>query len=67
MKLITTCPECGYKLGRSEGGTNTELKCPKCGAQLHYEILNDTVTIEILQHSEKVPRHIKTYAEQLSK
>ncbi len=54
MSLITTCPECGYKLGRSETGTKTETKCPKCKAGLRYEVTEDGVTIRIL--------HLPVYA-----
>ena len=53
MKLITTCPECGYKLGRSETGTKTETKCPRCKTPLHYEVINTKVIIEIMGHPAK--------------
>jgi transcription initiation factor TFIIIB Brf1 subunit/transcription initiation factor TFIIB len=59
MKLFTTCPECGYKLGRSGDGTNTETSCPKCGALLNYEVMDGKVTVEILRHSAKSPAHLK--------
>lgn len=66
MKLFTICPECGYKLGRSEEGTDTEAPCPKCGSLLNYKVKEDKVLIEVLQHSERPRRHIRNYAEKLS-
>lgn len=66
MKLFTMCPECGYKLGRSEEGTDTEASCPKCGSLLNYKVKEGKVLIEVLQHSERSRRHIKNYADRLS-
>lgn len=65
MKLFATCPECGYKLGRSEDGTVTEVFCPKCSALVRYEITDGKVTAEIIQHSDKTAKHIRRYAEKL--
>lgn len=53
--FIISCSECGYRLGRSAGGTETEMKCPKCGAQIKYSVYGPKVTVEILKHSEKKP------------
>lgn len=65
MKLFATCPECGYRLGRSEDGTMTEVICPKCSALVCYEVNDGKVTVEIIQHSGKTAKHIRKYAEKL--
>jgi phage FluMu protein Com len=56
MKLYTNCPECGYRLGRSGTGTNTEMICPRCRAVLNYEVDDGVVTIKILRHADNIKR-----------
>ena len=34
IKLMSACGCCGHIFGRSADGTKTELRCPKCGAEV---------------------------------
>lgn len=51
MKLYTFCSSCGHVLGRSGAGTATEMKCPKCGAEIEYAVEDKKVTVTILRPS----------------
>lgn len=65
--LYTFCSECGYRFGRSAGGTETELECPKCGAKIKYSVIGPKVTVEILEHSSKKPaKRLIRYSEELA-
>ena len=53
IKLLSACSCCGHIFGRSADGTRTELRCPKCGAEMEYCVTGDTVTVRVLRLSEK--------------
>lgn len=53
MKYYTFCSSCGHILGRSTAGTETELKCPKCGAEIAYAVDDKKVTVTLLRPSSK--------------
>ena len=53
IKLLSACSCCGHIFGRSADGTRTELRCPKCGAEMEYCVTGDTVTVRVLKLSEK--------------
>lgn len=53
MKLFTFYSSCGHKFGRSGSGTETEMKCPKCGAEIAYTVDEQTVIVKIIKPSEK--------------
>ena len=36
IKLLSACSCCGHIFGRAADGTRTELRCPKCGAEMEY-------------------------------
>lgn len=66
MKLYTFCSSCGHSLGRSTAGTETEIRCPKCGAEIEYAVEDKKVTVTILRPSMKQPaKRIKQYSENL--
>lgn len=66
MKLYTFCSSCGHCLGRSGAGTETEIRCPKCGAEIEYAVEDKKVTITILRPSMKQQaKRIKPYSENL--
>lgn len=66
MKFYTFCSSCGHALGRSGAGTETEVRCPKCGAQLEYAVEDKKVTVTLLQPSSKQQaKRLKQYSEQL--
>lgn len=53
IKLMSACGCCGHIFGRSADGTKTELRCPKCGAEVEYCVTGDTVTVRVVRLSEK--------------
>ena len=53
IKLLSACSCCGHIFGRSADGTRTELRCPKCGAEMEYCVTGETVTVRVLKLSEK--------------
>lgn len=53
MKFYTFCSSCGHGLGRSGVGTATEVRCPKCGAEIEYAVEDKKVTVTILRPSAK--------------
>lgn len=53
MKYYTFCSNCGHILGRSAAGTATEIKCPKCGAEIEYAVEDKKVTVTLLRPSSK--------------
>ena len=55
-KLLTFCSSCGHKFGRSGNGTQTETFCPKCGAEIEYEVNDTTVIVKLLKPSTKKQR-----------
>lgn len=66
MKFYTFCSSCGHSLGRSGAGTETEVRCPKCGAQLEYAVDDKKVIVTILQPSSKQQaKRMKQYSEEL--
>ena len=52
---LTFCTVCGYKLGRSREGTESEVICPRCGALVCYAVKEDAVTVRMLKPSPKKP------------
>ncbi len=66
MKFYTFCSSCGHVLGRSGVGTETEVRCPKCGAELEYAVEDRRVTVTILRPSMKQQaKRIKQYSEEI--
>lgn len=66
MKFYTFCSSCGHALGRSAEGTETEVRCPKCGAQLEYAVEDKKVIVTLLQPSLKQQaKRMKQYSEEL--
>lgn len=66
MKLYTFCSSCGHVLGRSGAGTATEMKCPKCGAEIEYAVEDKRVTVTILRPSSKQQTgRLKNYSEKI--
>jgi len=59
IKLLSACSCCGHIFGRSADGTRTELRCPKCGAEMEYCVTGDTVTVRVLKLSEKQKERMK--------
>lgn len=53
MKLLASCCNCGHRFGRSAEGTQTDLRCPKCGAEIEYMVGNNTVTVRLVRLSAK--------------
>lgn len=53
MKLLASCCNCGHRFGRSADGTQTDLRCPKCGAEIEYIVGNNTVTVRLVRLSAK--------------
>ena len=53
MKLLASCCNCGHIFGRSADGTQTELRCSKCGAEIEYTVANNSVTVRMLRLSAK--------------
>ena len=53
IKLLSACNCCGHIFDRSADGTRTELRDPKCGAEMEYCVTGDTVTVRVLRLSEK--------------
>lgn len=63
MKYYTFCSSCGHILGRSGEGTATELKCPKCGAEIEYAVEDKKVTVTLLRPSSKQQaERLKSYS-----
>ncbi len=52
MKYITCCSICGAMLSKSEEGTESEVKCPRCKSLLSYVVKNKKVTISLLELKE---------------
>lgn len=69
MRYYTSCSCCGYQLGRSCGGTETEVTCPKCEARLEYIVTDKKVTVTLIEpsHKQKYAERIETYANALNK
>ena len=53
MKLFTFCCNCGYKLGRSSVGTETEMVCPRCSERITYEVNNGKVTVTLMHFTQE--------------
>lgn len=43
MKMYASCPICGYKLCKSESGSDADILCPRCG-KLVRVIITETNT-----------------------
>lgn len=52
MKKYACCPICGYKLCKSEEGTDTDVLCPRCGQVVNVKIA-DIVTVHIISKEER--------------
>ena len=66
MKLFTFCSNCGYKLGRSKSGTETEMICPKCTSEIVYEVQDDRVTVVIKKAKNKKDSYRQEFYENSS-
>ena len=53
MRLLAFCCNCGYNFGRSGDGTQTETRCPRCGADVEYAVENKAVTVRLVRLSAK--------------
>lgn len=48
------CPSCATIVGKSYNGSKTFTHCPKCQAELYYEVKENSSTIMIT----KAPKHL---------
>ena len=55
-KMYVNCPICGTNLAKSGNGTNTELPCKKCNSLLTYEIIGNTILLEVIKVSTKIKK-----------
>ena len=53
VRLLAACCNCGRIIGRSADGTQTGLRCPKCGAELEYIVGDNAVTVRLIRQSAK--------------
>lgn len=49
------CSRCGRVLSKSYEGTKAYVHCPKCKAELYYEVGEDVSTIQIVKKSKNQP------------
>lgn len=50
------CTSCSSLLSRSFTGTRTITHCPKCGAELFYEVKENGPYIKMLKEPKKLPK-----------
>ncbi len=55
-----SCINCGRILADSGDGTNTRMCCPKCGAELEYQVTNNAASIRLIKYSGKASNGRKT-------
>ena len=44
MKMYASCPKCGYKLCKSESGSDADILCPRCGKLVRVVITETNTT-----------------------
>jgi len=49
------CSSCGKVLSKSFQGTQTYINCPRCGAELYYEVGENGPTIKMLKEPKNPP------------
>ena len=49
------CSSCGTMLSRSYKGTRSYTHCPKCGAELFYEVNENGPTVKITKEPKNPP------------
>ncbi len=52
-KYSVYCPSCGRLLSKSGNGTNSEMTCPKCKADLSLVVAAGRVSVEVIKPSPK--------------
>ena len=53
IQYYASCSGCGHILAKSSVGTESEVKCPKCGSMVRYEIDDNIVSITMVERSTK--------------
>lgn len=48
-RMVISCPVCGRQVSRSKSGTDSEVVCPKCGAELNCIVSGATVSIKVVK------------------
>jgi len=46
LKYYASCPVCGYRLFKSDEGTQVEIQCPKCKEEVIFTVTKTRITID---------------------
>ena len=53
QKMYISCPVCGRYLSKSGNGTNSDIKCPKCGSDVSVAVSINALNITVNSWSQK--------------